>query len=474
MPNPPIAFPANFTPASALAFANPDNSAQVVSAASPLPVSVSGLSGFSISNFPAMQPVSGAVSVANFPAMQPVSGAVSVANFPATQAVSGSVSVANLPATQSVSGSVSVANFPATQAITAAALPLPSGAATAGNQATGNTALASISGQLPASLGAKAGAGSMSFAPATDLANLEPAGSAITGTAMPAGGLGLTGWLSAVYKSCTAATPAGTAHIGSVSVDDVPDALVTSGSATSATVVVSTSTAGFAGGSFQVTATGTSSTITFEQSNDNVNWITLPITGVGTASSTSSPGAITNALGIYGFASSAAYVRARVSTYVSGTVTVVLAQKRAVAPFTGISLAGSSSTIGAVTGSLNTATGYTDSTTALGAAATFTGTGRAFNSTFGSQYSFYNAQAQADQAGTLYIEASYDAGTTYIPIASVATVAVTNAAGTTYYVAQARAPLTGPFSSAALYRVVYKNGATAQAAFRITSSFTAG
>jgi len=44
----------------------------------------------------------------------------------------------------------------------------------------------------------------------------------------------------------------------------------------------------------------------------------------------------------------------------------------------------------------------------------------------------------------------------------------------TYYVAQARAPLTGPFSSAELYRVVYKNDATAQATFRITSSFTAG
>jgi len=291
---------------------------------------------------------------------------------------------------------------------------------------------------------------------------------------MPAGGLGLTGWLSAIYKASAAPLVAGTAHIGGVAVDDVADAAVTSGSATSAAVVVSASTAGFAGGSFQITATGTSSTITFEQSNDNVTWITLPITGVGTASGASSPGTTSNALGIYGFASAAAYVRARVSTYVSGTVTVVLAQKRAVAPFTGISLAGSSSTIGAITGTVNTSTGYSDSTTALGAAATFTGTGRAFNSTFGPQYSFYNAQAQADQAGTLYIEASYDTGTTYIPVQSVTATAVTNAAGTTYYVAQARVSLTGPFSTAALYRVVYKNGATAQATMRLTSSFTAG
>jgi hypothetical protein len=44
--------------------------------------------------------------------------------------VSGSVSVSNLPATQAVSGSVSVSNFPPTQAVSAAALPLPTGAAT--------------------------------------------------------------------------------------------------------------------------------------------------------------------------------------------------------------------------------------------------------------------------------------------------------------------------------------------------------
>lgn len=78
-----------------------------VSSSNPLPVTVG--------NFPATQPVSGAVSVSNFPATQPVSGAVSVSNFPATQPVSGSVSVGNFPATQPVSGSVSVSNFPATQ-----------------------------------------------------------------------------------------------------------------------------------------------------------------------------------------------------------------------------------------------------------------------------------------------------------------------------------------------------------------------
>jgi len=76
--------------------------------------------------------------------------------------------------------------------------------------------LAAISGQLPASLGAKTGAASLSITPASDLANLEPGGSAITAAAMPAGGLGFTGWLSAIWAACTAPTPAGSNIIGSL------------------------------------------------------------------------------------------------------------------------------------------------------------------------------------------------------------------------------------------------------------------
>jgi len=79
--------------------------------------------------FQATQPVSGSVSVSNLPATQPVSGSVNVDNFPAVQAVSGtffqatqpvsgSVSVSNLPATQVVSGTVGISNFPASQAVT--------------------------------------------------------------------------------------------------------------------------------------------------------------------------------------------------------------------------------------------------------------------------------------------------------------------------------------------------------------------
>ena len=41
---------------------------------------------------------------------------------------------------------------------------------------------------------------SVSIVPASDLTNLEPQGSAITGASLPTGGVGLTGWLSAIWS----------------------------------------------------------------------------------------------------------------------------------------------------------------------------------------------------------------------------------------------------------------------------------
>ena len=73
------------------------------------------------------------------------------------------------------------------------------GAATAAAQATGNGSLASIDGKTPA-LGTLTKAGSRSVTPASDLANIEPAGAAISGAAMPSGGVGVTGWLSSIWS----------------------------------------------------------------------------------------------------------------------------------------------------------------------------------------------------------------------------------------------------------------------------------
>ena len=65
-----------------------------------------------VTNFPAVQAVSGAVNVSNLPAVQTVSGAVNVANLPPVQQVAGTVNVGNLPAVQAVAGTVAVNNLP--------------------------------------------------------------------------------------------------------------------------------------------------------------------------------------------------------------------------------------------------------------------------------------------------------------------------------------------------------------------------
>ena len=443
MPNPQITFPASFVTANALAFANTDKSAQLVSAAAPLPVSLSGLDG------------------AGF----------AISNFPATQAVSGSVSVGNFPATQAVSGSVSVGNFPATQAVSVAALPLPAGAATAAGQVSAQASLTAIAASLPGALGAMPGGASTSVVVASDLANLEPGGAAITGQAMPAGGVGLTGWMSAIYKACAAPLVAGTAHIGGVSVDDVADGVATSGSVSSAAVVVSASMAGYAGGSFQITSIGSGNTVTFEHSNDGVNWAALYVQN--SALTIAGPVNTANTVGLWTFTTASAYVRARVSVYGSGTVMAALVQKRSVAPVTGVSLGGSGAVIGSVavtgtvpvTGNVNITTGYIDSTAALGANASFVGAGRAMNSSLG-YGSFFNASVYADQAGTLYLEQSVDSSANFYPLASQAVAAGSGA--------QLSARLTGAVNSTTAYRVRFVNGAAAQSVFRLSSSFTAG
>ena len=336
-----------------------------------------------------------------------------------------------------------------TQAVSAVSLPLPAGSATSANQSATNASLTAISGQLPASLGARPAAASLSVGMASDLASLEPGAAAITGTTMPTGGTGLTGWLSAIYRSCS-------------------EGVTIAGSVTSATTVVSASNNLYMGGSFHVTNAGTTCTITYEQSNDGTNWVTLPV--VSAASPTAAPATTSTVSGVYSYVSSAAFVRARVSTYTSGTVSVVLSQKQQVAPATGVSLAAGSSGIGSVavsgtatiSGIVNLGTGFTDSTAALAASATFTGTGRANSA---AQYEFFAATAFADQAGTLFIDQSLDTGATYQPILSQAV-----AAGGAANVA---VRMCGAVGTATLYRVRYVNGAAAQSVFRLSSSFSA-
>ena len=54
--------------------------------------------------------------------------------------------------------------------------------------------------ETPLVAGQQTTALSLSVTPASDISSVEPAGAPITGASMPAGGLGLTGWLSAIWS----------------------------------------------------------------------------------------------------------------------------------------------------------------------------------------------------------------------------------------------------------------------------------
>lgn len=297
-----------------------------------------------------------------------------------------------------------------TQPVSAASLPLPAGAATSALQSTGNTSLGNIDGKLPSTLGQK------------------------------------------IMDNSLAVTLASNQSSVPVKPDNVDDAVITSGSATSTADVVSVGTAGFMGGSFQVTSAGSSCTVSYEQSNDGTNWVALVV--MSAATSAGSPVTSSTATGIFDFVTRAAFVRARVSTYGSGTVSITLVRKRVCAPIAGLVLATGSSTIG----NFVRQSGFTDSTTALTAGATFTGSSRTTTTT----YTRFCATAFADQAGTLNIEQSLDSGTTWQVVGTAAVAA--------NVVQQITVNVTGAAGSTNLFRVRYVNGGTNQTLFRLSSA----
>lgn len=113
------------------------------------------------------------------------------------------------------------------------------------------------------------------------------------------------------------------------------------------------------------------------------------------------------------------------------------------------------------------ATPYTDSTTALGANASFTGTSRDTQISSSSPFdhlAYINAHAVSDQSGTLMIQESPD-GSTWVTVRNQATAALTNPDGSTVQVAS----ILGHQVTLRYVRVAYRNGATAQTSFRLSS-----
>ncbi|MEM2631352.1 MAG: hypothetical protein QXE00_02160 [Candidatus Bathyarchaeia archaeon] len=112
-------------------------------------------------------------------------------------------------------------------------------------------------------------------------------------------------------------------------------------------------------------------------------------------------------------------------------------------------------------------TPYTDSTTALGANASFIGTSRDTQISSSAPYDYYafiNAHAVSDQPGTLMIQESPD-GSAWVTVKNAATQQLTNPDGTTVYVAL----IEGHKITLRYVRVAYRNGGTAQTSFRLSS-----
>lgn len=108
-----------------------------------------------------------------------------------------------------------------------------------------------------------------------------------------------------------------------ISVTD-PDDFAVSGSVTSAGTLFTQDMLGYNSVTVEITANASANTITFETSDDNTNWSSvsgLISASIGTSLTTVSTAA--SAVSLYRFPKAGRYFRARVSTFVSGTTTVV-------------------------------------------------------------------------------------------------------------------------------------------------------
>mgnify|MGYP001592529790 CR=1 FL=1 len=136
------------------------------------------------------------------------------------------------------------------------------------------------------------------------------------------------------------------------------DSLAVSGSVTSAAVLFTQDMTGYESVTVQVTSAGTSCTITYETSDDNTNWVS--VAGWNPANATSGFYSVTSTTAIMlRFPRAGKFFRARVSTYGSGTVTVVGNANKS--PFTGNTAGGVYTSFGslnvigpAANGSINT------------------------------------------------------------------------------------------------------------------------
>lgn len=330
----------------------------------------------------------------------------------------------------------------ATQPVSVASLPLPTGASTSAAQTSANTSLTTI---------------------ATNTGAATPAGANLIGKV----GIDQTtpGTTNGVAPDSVVDGPAGvSAALGSATQFAFASGLPVQGGSSNQNIV----TTGY--GSFIVQSISNASGNVFlvEGSVDNgTTWTTIVMRGLGTSGT---GGAVSSASGIspnlYQAVGVLPLMRVRMATFTGGTTTVAVTLKRSVPVNVVDAFVGNQVTIGV---NLRSAV-FSDTTTPLGASATFTGTSRDLSS-LGSlsstvfSYAMFGATFYSDQAGTAFIDESTD-NATWFMVASQAITAGTGA-------------LVGPNFGlnvrirARYYRVRFINGSVLEGALRITSSFTA-
>ena len=190
----------------------------------------------------------------------------------------------------------------------------------------------------------------------------------------------------------------------------------------------------FRAGSVQVVSTGTAGNFIFEQSNDNINWVTLPVWSGATATASAIVATITANVSstIYTFPVRARFIRLRIATTITGgsiqAFTRLSTESYAPLPINA-TLVASSVRAGFVA---NAGIWYDDTSTALLAGVTFAGTSRdaaaaVTGAAFSSASSYaeeVRACAESDVAGTLWLEISRD-NANWRRVRSVATSAIT-------------------------------------------------
>jgi hypothetical protein len=235
-----------------------------------------------------------------------------------------------------------------------------------------------------------------------------------------------------------------------------------------------TAVEGIRSGSVQVISTGTAGTFIFEQSNNNVNWVTLPVWTASSATTGATVGAITASASavVYTFPVRSLFIRLRIATTITGGSirAITRLSTEAYSPLAASAFLGASaSRVGYVA---TAGIWYDDTSTALAANATFTGTSRDATVTAtataiasATAYAYQvRACAESDVTGTLWLEASRD-NSNWRRIRSVATSAITGggfAAELTY------------LPSWRYWRIGFTNGAAAQVRLTLGTMAMAG